>query len=107
MFRYSSFLESLLIDSQLNEIYRNSAGRVGPAMRRWCADCEYLRTVNDPHPGALFCIKHWKQVLLKSACQEFKHAEPFPTTELAPSERKAYREWKQRKIKDYSSLGLQ
>jgi len=38
--------------------------------------------------------------------REFKHAEPFPTTELSPSERKAYWEWKQRKIKDYSSLGL-
>jgi len=69
-------------------------------------DCEHLRCVNDPHPGALFCVQHWKQVLLSSTCLEFKHAEPFPSTEMGPSERKAYSEWKQRKIKDYSSLGL-
>jgi len=73
---------------------------------RECADCEYLRTINDSHLGALFCIKHWKQVLLTSTCPEFKHAEPFHYTELRPSERKAYWEWKQRKIKEYSSLGL-
>jgi len=73
---------------------------------RECADCETLRTVNNLYPGALFCIKHWKQVLLTNTCPEFKHAEPFPCTELSPSERKAYWEWKQRKIKDYSSLSL-
>jgi len=50
---------------------------------RECADCEYLRTINDPHPGALFCIKNWKQVLLSSICPDFKHAEPVPSTELA------------------------
>jgi len=58
------------------------------------------------HPSALSCIVHCKQVLLTSTCPEFKHAEPFPYTELSPSEKKAYWEWKQRKIKDYSSLGL-
>jgi len=66
----------------------------------------YLRTVNDPLSFTPFCIKHWKQVLLTSTCPEFKYAEPFPYTEFSPSERKAYWEWKQRKIKDYSSLGL-
>jgi len=63
---------------------------------RECADCEHFRTVNDPHPGAPFCIKHWKQALLTSTCPEFKHADPFPSTELSPSERKAYWEWKQK-----------
>ena len=75
-------------------------------LMRECAGCDYLRTVNDPHPGAPFCIKHWKQVLLTSTCLDFKRAEPFPTTELSPSERKAYWEWKPRRIKDYSSSGL-
>jgi len=75
-------------------------------MREWCEDCVYIRCVNDPYPGALFCIKHWKQVLFTSTCPDFKYAEPFPSTELSPSERKAYWEWKQRKIKDYSSLDL-
>ena len=73
---------------------------------RECADCEHLRTVNDPRSFTPFCVKHWKQVLLSSSCAEFKHAEPLPYTELSPSERKAYWQWKQRKIKDYSSLGL-
>jgi len=53
-----------------------------------------------------FCIKHWKQVLLTGTCPDFKHAEPFPYTELSPSERKAYCEWKQRRIKDCSGLDL-
>jgi len=65
---------------------------------RECADCEYLRTVNDPRSFTPFCIKHWKQVLLTSTCPEFKHAEPFPSTELSPSERKAYWEWKQKHL---------
>jgi len=73
---------------------------------RECADCEYLRTVSDPHPGAPFCVKHWRQVLLTGTCLDFEHAELIPSRELSPSERKAYWEWKQRKIKDYSSLGL-
>jgi len=47
-----------------------------------------------------------RQVLLAGTCPDFKHAEPFPYTEFSPSERKAHWEWKQRKIKDYSSLGL-
>jgi len=72
---------------------------------RECAE-ECLRTLNHPYQGALFCILHWKQILLTSTCPEFKHTEPFPHTEMSPSERKAYWEWKQRKIKDYSSLGL-
>jgi len=72
---------------------------------RECSDCEYLRTVNGPHPGTPFCIKHWKQVLLSSTCPEFKHAEPFPYTELSPSERKAYWEWKQRRMKDGKHKG--
>jgi len=59
-------------------------------MPSWCADCEHLRTVNDPRSFTPFCIKHWRQVLLSSTCPEFKHAEPFPYTELSPSERKAY-----------------
>ena len=45
-------------------------------------------------------------VLLTSICPDFKYVWPFSRTELSPSERKAYWEWKQRKIKDYSSLGL-
>jgi len=73
---------------------------------RACAGCEYLRTVNDPRSFTPFCIKHWEQVLLTGTCPEFKHVEPFPYTEMSLSERKAYWEWKQRRIKDYSSLGL-
>jgi len=45
-------------------------------------------------------------VLLTGTCQEFKHAELFPYTELSPSERKTHWQWKQRRIKDYSSLRL-
>jgi len=51
-------------------------------------------------------VKYSLKAIKSCSCPQFKPAEPFPFTELSPSEREAYWEWKQRRIKDYSSPGL-
>jgi len=66
-------------------------------MRKWCVDCEYLRTLSDTHPGIILRrLKRWSRyfktgavdndvILLQLADGFLKYADEIRNYEKNPS----------------------